>query len=43
MQPVIEMRKVTKAYRGWLAQLPADQAKRIAHGNAEQMFGGKIE
>ena len=32
-----------KAYRGWLAQLPADQAKRIAHGNAEQMFGGKIE
>jgi hypothetical protein len=34
---------IMKNYRGWLAQLPADQAKRIAHGNAERMFGGKVE
>jgi hypothetical protein len=27
-------------YRAWLAQLPPDQAKRIAHGNAERLFGG---
>jgi hypothetical protein len=26
-------------YRGWLAQLPSDQARRIAHGNAERIFG----
>lgn len=26
-------------YRGWLAQLPADQARRIAHANAERLFG----
>ena len=32
-----------KTYREWLAQLPDDQAKRIAHGNAERLFGGKIE
>ena len=30
-------------YRRWLAQLPPDQAQRIAHGNAERLFGGKIE
>jgi hypothetical protein len=30
-------------YRGWLAQLPAGQAARIAHGNAERLFGGRIE
>ena len=30
-------------YRGWLAQLPQDQARRIAHGNAERLFGGKVE
>lgn len=30
-------------YRGWLAQLPPEQARRIAHGNAERLFGGKIE
>jgi len=34
---------IMKTYRGWLAQLPADQAKRIAHGNAERLFGGKVE
>jgi hypothetical protein len=28
-----------KEYRGWLAQLPADQAERIAHGNGEKLFG----
>jgi predicted TIM-barrel fold metal-dependent hydrolase len=34
---------IMKSYREWLAQLPADQARRIAHGNAERLFGGKIE
>jgi hypothetical protein len=28
-----------RGYRGWLAQLPPDQAKRIASGNAERLFG----
>jgi hypothetical protein len=32
-----------KNYRAWLAELPADQARRIAHGNAERLFGGTIE
>ena len=32
---------IMQTYRGWLAQLPEDQAKRIAHGNAERLFGGK--
>ena len=32
-----------KTYRDWLAQLPDEQAKRIAHGNAERLFSGKIE
>lgn len=32
-----------QTYRGWLSQLPADQAKRIAHGNAERLFGGRVE
>jgi len=32
---------IMKEYRGWLAQLPEDQAKRIAHGNAERLFGGQ--
>jgi hypothetical protein len=26
-------------YRAWLAQLPADQARRIANGNAHRLFG----
>ena len=34
---------IMKTYRAWLAQLPADQARRIAHGNAERLFGGRIE
>jgi hypothetical protein len=34
---------IMKTYRGWLAQLPDDQARRIAHGNAERLFGGKVE
>ncbi|MEJ0077250.1 MAG: hypothetical protein WDO17_17790 [Alphaproteobacteria bacterium] len=29
---------IMKEYRGWLAQLPADEAERIAHGNAEKLF-----
>jgi hypothetical protein len=34
---------IIKNYRGWLAQLPDEQARRIAHGNAERLFGGKVE
>jgi hypothetical protein len=34
---------IMKEYRGWLAQLPEEQARRIAHGNAERLFGGKVE
>jgi predicted TIM-barrel fold metal-dependent hydrolase len=34
---------IMQTYRGWLAQLPEDQAKRIAHGNAERLFGGRLE
>ena len=30
---------IFKEYRVWLAQLPTDQAKRIASGNAERLFG----
>lgn len=30
---------IFREYRGWLAQLPADQAKRIASGNAVALFG----
>ena len=30
---------IMKEYRGWLAQLPPEQAQRIAHGNAERLFG----
>jgi len=30
---------IMKAYREWLAQLPPDQARRIASGNAERLFG----
>jgi hypothetical protein len=30
---------IFKEYRAWLAQLPQDQAKRIASGNAERVFG----
>jgi len=37
-----EYASVMKGYRDWLAQLPADQARRIAYGNAERLFGGKI-
>ena len=32
-----------QGYRNWLAQLPVDQAQRIAYGNAERLFGGKVE
>jgi hypothetical protein len=34
---------IIKNYRAWLEQLPRDQAQRIAHGNAERLFGGKVE
>lgn len=30
---------IMREYRGWLAQLPADQARRIANGNAAKLFG----
>ena len=30
---------IMASYRGWLAQLPADQARRIASGNAVAIFG----
>ena len=29
---------IFKEYRGWLAQLPAEQARRIANGNALRLF-----
>jgi hypothetical protein len=28
-------------YRAWLAQLPREQAEKIANGNAKRLFGGK--
>jgi hypothetical protein len=34
---------IMQTYRGWLAQLPEAQARRIAHGNAERLFGGEVE
>jgi hypothetical protein len=33
---------IMKEYRGWLAQLPADQARRIAYENGERLFGGRM-
>lgn len=30
---------IFKTYRGWLEQLPRDQAERIANGNAARLFG----
>jgi hypothetical protein len=32
---------IYKEYRAWLAQLPAEQARRIAHENAWRLFGPK--
>lgn len=32
---------IMNQYRAWLTQLPQDQAKRIASGNAERLFGGR--
>ena len=34
---------IIAGYRAWLADLPEEQAKRIAHGNAERLFGAKLE
>jgi hypothetical protein len=34
--------QIIGGYRAWLAQLPDDQARRIAHGNAERLFKGKM-
>ena len=34
---------IIKEYRGWLAQLPVEQARRIASGNALRLFGTKPE
>jgi predicted TIM-barrel fold metal-dependent hydrolase len=33
---------IMTGYRDWLAQLPAEQATRIAYGNAERIYGGKM-
>lgn len=33
---------IMSGYRDWLAQLPPEQAARIAHGNAERIYGGKM-
>ena len=30
---------IMRNYRAWLSQLPEEQARRIAHGNAERLFG----
>jgi hypothetical protein len=34
---------IMQTYRGWLAQLPEQQARRIAYENAERLFGSKVE
>lgn len=34
--------QIIGGYRGWLAQLPQEQARRIAHGNAERLFKSKM-
>jgi amidohydrolase family protein len=34
---------IFREYRGWLAQLPVDQAQRIASGNALRLFGLRRE
>jgi hypothetical protein len=33
---------IMTGYRDWLAQLPPEQATRIAYGNAERIYGGKM-
>jgi len=38
----IDYGTIMRGYREWLAELPADQAARIAHGNAERIYGGKL-
>src|ERR1700753_2600213 len=30
-----------RSYRNWLAQLPDEQERRIAYGNAERIYGGE--
>lgn len=30
---------IFKEYRNWLAQIPLEQARRIANGNALRLFG----
>jgi len=34
---------IMNGYRAWLAELPEAQARRIAYGNAERLFGAKLE
>ncbi len=34
---------IFEEYRGWLAQLPAEQAQRIAYGNAARLFGPRAK
>ena len=38
----IDYGTIMRGYREWLAELPADQATRIAYGNAERIYGGKL-
>ncbi|HEU0062144.1 MAG TPA: amidohydrolase family protein [Hyphomicrobiaceae bacterium] len=35
--------RIISGYRAWLADLPEAEARRIAHGNAERLFGAKLE
>jgi predicted TIM-barrel fold metal-dependent hydrolase len=35
--------RIISSYRAWLADLPEAEARRIAHGNAERLFGAKLE
>ena len=35
--------RIIAGYRAWLADLPEAEARRIAHGNAERLFGAKLQ
>ena len=35
----LQLPEITVQYRDWLAQLPTDVAKAIAHGNGARLFG----
>jgi predicted ArsR family transcriptional regulator len=36
-------REVAAEIRGWLGQLPPEVADKLAHGNAERLFGGAAQ